>query len=395
MQRPDLSTLACVNADCQHYGQPGQGNLTIRKVYGQDGIRLLRCSSCQEEFSERRNTALFNTKVSEAKAEEIIDHLDEGCSVRSTSRLTKAAKATIARLLKTSGRHAERFHNQEVHDLRPKAIEFDEQWSFVKKKQKNCTPEESHQAGDFWDHTAIAPDSKLIVSLVVGKRTKDQTQDLVNDTQSRLQKGHLPALFSDGYEGYEPSILEAFGRRYKAPQTGSAGRPRLDIVRWPQGLAYGQIIKSTKEQLSDGIHLKVIRGKVKLLHTLDLLGYNKINTSSIERHNGTSRLHNQRKVRLPAQRAGLLRAGGPRRKPPAPTPPALHRKKASLLGESPPNPLKQIQLRPIPLRMLMIADVLLHHFCRYLISHCPGKIPVLPEPLWFVSPLFKFWKFAP
>ena len=43
MQRPDLTTLACVNADCQHYGRPGQGNLTVRKVYGQDGVRLLRC----------------------------------------------------------------------------------------------------------------------------------------------------------------------------------------------------------------------------------------------------------------------------------------------------------------------------------------------------------------
>lgn len=108
------------------------------------------------------------------------------------------------------------------------------------KKQKNCRPEETHQAGDFWDHTAITPDSKLIVSLVVGKRTKDQTQELVNDTQSRLQTGHLPALFSDGYEGYESSILEAFGRRYKAPQTSLVGRPPLDIIRWPQGLAYGQ-----------------------------------------------------------------------------------------------------------------------------------------------------------
>jgi len=164
MQRPDLATLACVNADCQHYGRLGQGNLTIRKVYGQDGIRLLRCQSCHEEFSERRHTALFNTRVSEAKAEAIIDHLDEGCSVRATSRLTKSAKATVARLLKTSGRHAQRFHDQEVKDLRPRAIEFDEQWSFVKKKQKNCTPEEVHQAGDYWDHTAIAPDSKSATS---------------------------------------------------------------------------------------------------------------------------------------------------------------------------------------------------------------------------------------
>ena len=167
----------------------------------------------------------------------------------------------------------------------------------MKKKQKNCSPEETPQAGDFWDHTAIAPESKLIVSLVVGKRTQEQTQELVNDTPSRLQKGHLPALFSDGYDSYEPSILEAFGRPYRVPKTGVAGRPRLDLIRWPQGLAYGQVIKSTTEKSSDGIHLKVIRGKAKLLHTLSLLGYEKINTSSVERQNGTSRLHNQRKVR--------------------------------------------------------------------------------------------------
>ncbi len=297
MQRPGLTTLACVNAECQYFGRPGQGNRAIRKVYGKDHLRLLRCCTCHEEFSERRNTALFNTKISEAKAEEVIDHLDEGCSVRSTSRLTKVAKVTVARLLKTSGRHAQRFHHQEVHDLRPRAIQFDEQGSFVKKKQKHCSPDEMSQAGDFWDHTAIAPDSKLIVSLVVGKRTQEQTQDLVNDTQSRLRKGHLPVLFSDGDEGYEPSILEAFGRRYAAPNTGLAGRPRLDIMRWPQGLAYGQVIKSAKGQASDGIHLRVIRGKAQLLHTLSLLGYEKINTRSVERQNGTSRLHNQRKVR--------------------------------------------------------------------------------------------------
>jgi transposase-like protein len=136
MERPGLTTLACVNSECQHYGQSGQGNLSIRKVYGRDGIRLLRCRSCQDEFSERRGTALFNTKLSEAKAIDVIDHLDEGCSVRSTSRLTKVAKETVARLLKVSGRHALRFHDQEVHDLTPRALEFDAQWSFVKKNRK-------------------------------------------------------------------------------------------------------------------------------------------------------------------------------------------------------------------------------------------------------------------
>ena len=139
MQRPDLSTLACVNADCQHYGRPARAISPFVRSMAKMAFVCCAAAVARKNSLRRRNTALFNTKVSEAKAEEIIDHLDEGCSVRSTSRLTKAAKATVARLLKTSGRHAQRFHDQEVHDLRPRAIQFDEQWSFVKKKQKNCS----------------------------------------------------------------------------------------------------------------------------------------------------------------------------------------------------------------------------------------------------------------
>ncbi|WP_143301023.1 hypothetical protein [Candidatus Entotheonella palauensis] len=112
------------------------------------------------------------------------------------------------------------------------------------------------------------------------------------DTQKRLRKGHLPAIFSDGYEGYEGAILEAFGRRYPVAKSGGQKRPRRPVVRWAQGLAYGQVVKG-----GQGIELRVIRGKARLLHTLYLLGYQKINTSVVERHNGTSRLRNQRKVR--------------------------------------------------------------------------------------------------
>ena len=86
MKRPDLDTLACVNPECHQLRLTGQGNLTVRTVYGHDGIRLLRCRLCGEEFSARRGTALCNTKVTEAKAEAIIAHLGEGCRVRATAR---------------------------------------------------------------------------------------------------------------------------------------------------------------------------------------------------------------------------------------------------------------------------------------------------------------------
>ena len=135
MNRPDIDTLACVNAECQLFNQAGTGNLVVRKVYGKDGIRLIRCRACTEEFSERRGTALFNTKISEERAESVIEHLDEGCSVRGTARLVKVSKDAVARLLRVAGRHAQRFHDSQVRDLRPAALQFDEQWSFVKKSK--------------------------------------------------------------------------------------------------------------------------------------------------------------------------------------------------------------------------------------------------------------------
>jgi transposase-like protein len=140
MKRPDLDTLACVNAECQLFRRAGASNLVIRKVYGRDRIRLLRCRSCGAEFSERRGTALCNTKLPEPKAEAVINHLGEGCSVRATARLVHVAKETVARLVRVTGRHAERFHDQHVHGLTPRALAFDEQWSFVKKSRSAARP---------------------------------------------------------------------------------------------------------------------------------------------------------------------------------------------------------------------------------------------------------------
>jgi IS1 family transposase len=165
------------------------------------------------------------------------------------------------------------------------------------KKQKRCQAAERAEAGDMWDHTAIAADSKLIVSLVVGKRTQAQTTALVHDAKKRLRPRHLPAIFTDAYEGYESALLAAFGRRYPALSHGATGQSRRPILRWPQGLAYGQVKKQYKGRGIERVEVRVVHGKARLQYVLYLLGYTVINTSAVERHNGTSRLRNQRKVR--------------------------------------------------------------------------------------------------
>jgi hypothetical protein len=50
------------------------------------------------------------------------------------------------------------------------------------KKQTRCQAAERAEAGDMGDHTAIAADSQLLVSLVGGTRTHEQTRAVVHDT---------------------------------------------------------------------------------------------------------------------------------------------------------------------------------------------------------------------
>ena len=73
-----LESLACVDDECKAYGQKGQGNLRVRKVYSKDKIRYLRCRLCGKEFSERKGTALWNCKLPEEKAIGVAEQLFRG-----------------------------------------------------------------------------------------------------------------------------------------------------------------------------------------------------------------------------------------------------------------------------------------------------------------------------
>ena len=79
-------------------------------------------------------------------------------------------------------------------------MQFDEKWAFVGKKEKHCDPDDPADAtqGDNWDHVAFDPEHRLVVSVVPGKRTSENTRQLVQDFKQRTQ-GRLPNLItSDG-----------------------------------------------------------------------------------------------------------------------------------------------------------------------------------------------------
>jgi transposase-like protein len=93
------------------YGQQNQGNLRVRKVYGSDRIRYLRCSACKAEFSERKGTALWNCNIDEERAISIAEHLGEGCSFNATARLVRVDPDTARCLSRGLGQHSKLFHS--------------------------------------------------------------------------------------------------------------------------------------------------------------------------------------------------------------------------------------------------------------------------------------------
>jgi transposase-like protein len=111
----DLKTFCCQNPQCADYGQRGLDNLRVCFRNGPTKERrVLACRTCQQRFSERKGTALYRSKLSEAKALSVLQHLQESCGVRQTSRLVGVNKNTVVRLALAAGQQAQEIHDERV-----------------------------------------------------------------------------------------------------------------------------------------------------------------------------------------------------------------------------------------------------------------------------------------
>jgi hypothetical protein len=81
------------------------------------------------------------------------------------------------------------------------------------------------------------------------------------------------------------------------PRLQAPGRAPRFVLRWPQGVAYGQVKKHDQKGRVERIEVRALHDKARLQHVVSLLGYKHSNTSVVEWPNGTSRLRHQRKVR--------------------------------------------------------------------------------------------------
>lgn len=140
----------------------------------------------------------------------VINLLVEGNSIRSTQRLTGIHRDTIMRLLVRVGNQCRAFLDRKMRDLTLTHLQCDEIWTFVKKKQGRLSPVQAEDTtlGDQYLFIAFDEDTKLIPSFVLGKRTAENAQMLMQDLSERIVTPRLhepdpkPQISTDGFPAY-------------------------------------------------------------------------------------------------------------------------------------------------------------------------------------------------
>lgn len=147
------------------------------------------------------------------KKELIVKCLVDGMSIRAIERITGVHRDTIIRLMIRLGNGCATLLDEAMRGLNCKRLEVDEIWSFVQKKQKTCKRQnkkrKNQEFGDTWVFVAIDPESKIVPSHRVGKRTAENATKFLHDVKKRMS-GRIQ-LSSDALVAYADATEEAFG----------------------------------------------------------------------------------------------------------------------------------------------------------------------------------------
>ena len=147
------------------------------------------------------------------KRAQILAMLCEGSSMRSISRVADVSINTVSKLLVDAGEACAAFHHETVRNVWAKRVQCDEIWSFTYAKQKNVPDAKAAPfgAGNIWTWTALDPDSKMILSWMVGDRDSESAMFFVDDLKDRLAR--RIQLTTDGLHLYLDAVHGSFAEQ--------------------------------------------------------------------------------------------------------------------------------------------------------------------------------------
>ena len=182
-------------------------------------------------------------------------------------------------------------------------VQLDEKWASVAEKEAKCDPADPADArkGNHRDHVALDPDHRLVVSVVAGKRTAEDSGALERDFHRRTSGRLMDLMNTDEYAPDRGAILEAYGGMVTPPRSGKRGRPRKAYKVPPAGLTYATVDKTRVKGRVVEVEQRIIFGTAEAeavgAAPARSASSRAVNTSFVERQDGTDRNRNAREVR--------------------------------------------------------------------------------------------------
>jgi IS1 family transposase len=107
-------------------------------------------------------------------------------------------------------------------ELHLEECQLDELWSFVHSKEANLAAAKRicQSYGDAWVWIAFAPLWRMVVAFVVGKRTQENANLLLQPVVS-VSDGGIPFFTSDQLSAYESALLHTYGQWVQPERNGN------------------------------------------------------------------------------------------------------------------------------------------------------------------------------
>lgn len=275
--------ICCAHATKQKHGKDRKGN------------QRYKCCLCGKRWTEERHRPLGNMQVPFESAKLVLNLLTQGMSVRATERTTGVNRNTICKLIVMFGDACQRFMDERMRGLTLSHLQFDEQWTYVGRKQSRLTVTEKTElsdVGDVYLWTCIDQKTKLMPSFLIGKRSADNARRFMcdvagrlvfpkphqSDDQSYTKPGYTPItqISTDGFPAYPEAVDLAFGPYVK----------------------FGTIVKEYRNATMTYTPSDMVGTKRTGVRGIGGRNKNTICTSHVERLNGTQRVFMKRLNRL-------------------------------------------------------------------------------------------------
>jgi hypothetical protein len=195
----------CPHTDGDYRGWLGRNNLRANGHPSGGPWRQFHCTACDGYFPEHHGTIFHGKEAAVELMVRVLACLAEGLGIRATARVFEVDPNTVLHWLVEAAEQLKAFSSYFLCEVHVQQVQRDELSTVLSAVKDGQISEEaalrrlsrSPQGG--W--TAIDPQSKLLLAILVGPRTQAMAQRVVHQVREVLAPGCIPLFVTDGFKG--------------------------------------------------------------------------------------------------------------------------------------------------------------------------------------------------